>query len=75
MYQKKVTKDEEFKCEHIEFFVDGFDINNDIDVCMFIELSQEEINSGDDYSFNGIFFVGSDLIDLLRSYENGSKRL
>ena len=71
MYSKEIEENGEFNCLTINFktktrkktIEDGYD---------FIAESQEGINSKDDYSFNGLFIVGSDLIDYIKRKENGS---
>lgn len=65
MYSKEVEENGEFNCLTINFKTETR-INTVEDVYDFIAESQEEINSKDDYSFNGLFIVGSDLIDYIR---------
>ena len=65
MYSKEIEEDGEFNCLTINFKTETR-INTIEDVYDFIAESQEEINSKDDYSFNGLFIVGSDLIDYIR---------
>ena len=65
MYSKEVEENGEFNCLTINFKTETR-INTIEDVYDFIAESQEEINSKDDYSFNGLFIVGSDLIDYIR---------
>ena len=71
MYSKEVEENGEFNCLTINFKTETR-INTIEDVYDFIAESQEEINSKDDYSFNGLFIVGSDLIDYIKRKENGS---
>ena len=73
MYSKEVEENGEFNCLIINFKTET-KINTIEDVYDFIAESQEEINSKDDYSFNGLFIVGSDLIDYIKRKENGSKK-
>lgn len=65
MYSKEIEENGEFNCLTINFKTETR-INTIEDVYDFLEESQEEINSKDDYSFNGLFIVGSDLIDYIR---------
>ena len=65
MYSKEIEENGEFNCLTINFKTET-KINTIEDVYDFIAESQEEINSKDDYSFNGLFIVGSDLIDYIR---------
>ena len=65
MYSKEIEENGEFNCLIINFKTETR-INTIEDVYDFIAESQEEINSKDDYSFNGLFIVGSDLIDYIR---------
>ena len=71
MYSKEIEENGEFDCLTINFKTETR-INTIEDVYDFIAESQEEINSKDDYSFNGLFIVGSDLIDYIKRKENGS---
>ena len=71
MYSKEIEENGEFNCLTISFKTES-KINNLDDVYDFIAQSQEEINTKDDYIFNGIFIVGSDLIDYIKRKENGS---
>ena len=71
MYSKEIEENSEFNCLTINFKTETR-INTIEDVYDFIAESQEEINSKDDYSFNGLFIVGSDLIDYIKRKENGS---
>ena len=71
MYSKEEEENGEFNCLTINFKTETR-INTIEDVYDFIAESQEEINSKDDYSFNGLFIVGSDLIDYIKRKENGS---
>ena len=73
MYSKEIEENGEFNCLTINFKTETR-INTIEDVYDFIAESQEEINSKDDYSFNGLFIVGSDLIDYIKRKENGSKK-
>ena len=73
MYSKEIEENGEFDCLTINFKTETR-INTIEDVYDFIAESQEEINSKDDYSFNGLFIVGSDLIDYIKRKENGSKK-
>ena len=73
MYSKEIEENGEFNCLIINFKTETR-INTIEDVYDFIAESQEEINSKDDYSFNGLFIVGSDLIDYIKRKENGSKK-
>ena len=73
MYSKEIKENGEFNCLTINFKTETR-INTIEDVYDFIAQSQEEINSKDDYSFNGLFIVGSDLIDYIKRKENGSKK-
>lgn len=72
MYSKEIEENGEFNCLTINFKTETR-INTVEDVYDFIAESQEEINSKDDYSFNGLFIVGSDLIDYIKRKENGIK--
>ena len=72
MYSKEVEENGEFNCLTINFKTETR-INTIEDVYDFIAESQEEINSKDDYSFNGLFIVGSDLIDYIR-IRNGNNK-
>ena len=72
MYSKEIEENGEFNCLTINFKTETR-INTIEDVYDFIAESQEEINSKDDYSFNGLFIVGSDLIDYIRM-KNGSNK-
>ena len=72
MYSKEIEENGEFNCLTISFKTES-KINNLDDVYDFIAQSQEEINTKDDYIFNGIFIVGSDLIDYIKRKENGIK--
>ena len=72
MYSKEIEENGEFNCLTISFKTETR-INTIEDVYDFIAESQEEINSKDDYSFNGLFIVGSDLIDYIKRKENGIK--
>ena len=72
MYSKEVEENGEFNCLIINFKTETR-INTIEDVYDFIAESQEEINSKDDYSFNGLFIVGSDLIDYIR-IRNGNNK-
>ena len=65
MYSREEEQNGEFNCLTISFKTES-KINNLDDVYDFIAESQEEINTKDDYIFNGIFIVGSDLIDYIR---------
>lgn len=65
MYSREEKINGEFNCLTISFNTESR-INNLDDVYDFIAQSQEEINTKDDYIFNGIFIVGSDLIDYIR---------
>ena len=71
MYSREEEENGEFNCLTINFKTETR-INTIEDVYDFIAESQEEINSKDDYSFNGLFIVGSDLIDYIKRKENGS---
>ena len=71
MYSREEEQNGEFNCLTINFKTES-KINNLDDVYDFIAQSQEEINTKDDYIFNGIFIVGSDLIDYIKRKENGS---
>ena len=71
MYSREEEQNGEFNCLTISFKTES-KINNLDDVYDFIAQSQEEINTKDDYIFNGIFIVGSDLIDYIKRKENGS---
>ena len=72
MYSKEVEENGEFNCLIINFKTETR-INTIEDVYDFIAESQEEINSKDDYSFNGLFIVGSDLIDYIRMRNGNNK--
>ena len=72
MYSKEVEENGEFNCLTINFKTETR-INTMEDVYDFIAESQEEINSKDDYSFNGLFIVGSDLIDYIRMRNGNNK--
>ena len=72
MYSKEVEENGEFNCLTINFKTETR-INTIEDVYEFIAESQEEINSKDDYSFNGLFIVGSDLIDYIRMRNGNNK--
>ena len=72
MYSKEEEENGEFNCLTINFKTETR-INTIEDVYDFIAESQEEINSKDDYSFNGLFIVGSDLIDYIRM-KNGNNK-
>lgn len=72
MYSKEVEENGEFNCLTINFKTETR-INTIEDVYDFIAESQEEINSKDDYSFNGLFIVGSDLIDYIRMRNGNNK--
>ena len=72
MYSKEEEQNGEFNCLTINFKTETR-INTIEDVYDFIAESQEEINSKDDYSFNGLFIVGSDLIDYIRM-KNGNNK-
>ena len=65
MYSRVEKQNGEFNCLTISFKTESI-ISNLDDVYDFIAQSQEEINTKDDYIFNGIFIVGSDLIDYIR---------
>ena len=69
MYSKEIETNGEFNCSTISFKTES-KINDLDDVYDFIAQSQEEINTKDDYIFNGIFIVGSDLIDYIKGKEN-----
>ena len=69
MYSKEIEENGEFNCLTINFKTETR-INTIEDVYDFIAESQEEINTKDDYSFNGLFIVGSDLIDYIKRKEN-----
>ena len=69
MYSREEEQNGEFNCLTISFKTES-KINNLDDVYDFIAQSQEEINTKDDYIFNGIFIVGSDLIDYIKGKEN-----
>ena len=69
MYSREEEQNGEFNCLTISFKTES-KINNLDDVYDFIAQSQEEINTKDDYIFNGIFIVGSDLIDYIKRKEN-----
>ena len=68
MYSREEEQNGEFNCLTISFKTESI-INNLDDVYDFIAQSQEEINTKDDYIFNGIFIVGSDLIDYIKRKE------
>lgn len=68
MYSREEEQNGEFNCLTISFKTES-KINNLDDVYDFIAQSQEEINTKDDYIFNGIFIVGSDLIDYIKRKE------
>ena len=72
MYSKEIEENGEFNCLTINFKTETR-INTIEDVYDFIAESQEEINSKDDYSFNGLFIVGSDLIDYIRMKNENNK--
>ena len=72
MYSKEEEENGEFNCLTINFKTETR-INTIEDVYDFIAESQEEINSKDDYSFNGLFIVGSDLIDYIRMRNGNNK--
>ena len=72
MYSKEIEENGEFNCLTISFKTES-KINNLDDVYDFIAQSQEEINTKDDYIFNGIFIVGSDLIDYIRMRNGNNK--
>lgn len=72
MYSKEIEENGEFNCLTINFKTETR-INTMEDVYDFIAESQEEINSKDDYSFNGLFIVGSDLIDYIRMRNGNNK--
>ena len=72
MYSREEEQNGEFNCLTISFKTES-KINNLDDVYDFIAQSQEEINTKDDYIFNGIFIVGSDLIDYIR-VKNGNNK-
>lgn len=72
MYSKEIEENGEFNCLTINFKTETR-INTIEDVYDFIAESQEEINSKDDYSFNGLFIVGSDLIDYVKRKENENR--
>ena len=72
MYSREEEQNGEFNCLTISFKTES-KINNLDDVYDFIAQSQEEINTKDDYIFNGIFIVGSDLIDYIRM-KNANRR-
>ena len=72
MYSREEEQNGEFNCLTISFKTES-KINNLDDVYDFIAQSQEEINTKDDYIFNGIFIVGSDLIDYIKRKEIGIK--
>ena len=73
MYSREEEQNGEFNCLTISFKTES-KISNLDDVYDFIAQSKEEINTKDDYIFNGIFIVGSDLIDYIKKKENGSKK-
>lgn len=72
MYSREEEQNGEFNCLTISFKTES-KINNLDDVYDFIAQSQEEINTKDDYIFNGIFIVGSDLIDYIKRKENDNR--
>lgn len=72
LYSRIEEQNGEFNCLTINFKTESR-INNLDDVYDFIAESQEEINTKDDYIFNGIFIVGSDLIDYIKRKENDSR--
>ena len=72
MYSKEIEENGEFNCLIINFKTETR-ISTIEDVYDFIAESQEEINSKDDYSFNGLFIVGSDLIDYIRMRNGNNK--
>ena len=72
MYSREEEQNGEFNCLTISFKTES-KINNLDDVYDFIAQSQEEINTKDDYIFNGIFIVGSDLIDYIKRKENANR--
>ena len=72
MYSKEIEENGEFNCLTINFKTETR-IDTIEDVYDFIAESQEEINSKDDYSFNGLFIVGSDLIDYIRMRNGNNK--
>lgn len=72
MYCRREEENSEFNCLTISFEIEQT-IKTLDDVYDFIAESQEEINTKDDYIFNGIFIVGSDLIDYIKRKENGIK--
>ena len=72
MYSREEKVNGEFNCLTINFKTETR-INTIEDVYDFIAESQEEINSKDDYSFNGLFIVGSDLIDYIRMRDGNNK--
>ena len=72
MYSKEIEENGEFNCLTINFKTETR-INTIEDVYDFVAESQEEINSKDDYSFNGLFIVGSDLIDYIRMRNGNNK--
>lgn len=69
MYCRREKENSEFNCLTINFEIEQT-IKTLDDVYDFIAESQEEINTKDDYIFNGIFIVGSDLIDYIKRKEN-----
>lgn len=73
MYSRVEEQNGEFNCLTINFKTESV-INNLDDVYDFIAQSQEEINTKDDYIFNGIFIVGSDLIDYIKRKENDNRK-
>ena len=73
MYSRIEEQNGEFNCLTISFKTESI-INNLDDVYNFIAESQEEINTKDDYIFNGIFIVGSDLVDYIKRKENDNRR-
>ena len=73
MYSRIEEVNGEFNCLTISFKTES-KINNLDDVYDFIAQSQEEINTKDDYIFNGIFIVGSDLIDYIKRKENDNRK-
>lgn len=70
LYNTKKEKNDEFNCLTISFNIDT-EIKTIEDVIEFIRESQESIYSNNDYLFNGLFIVGSDLIDFIRK-EDGN---
>lgn len=72
MYSRIEKRNGEFNCLTISFETESI-IEILDDVYDFIAKSQEEINTKDDYIFNGIFIVGSDLIDYIKRKENENR--